>query len=360
MAFTEESREIACLVQMRCRLVTLTHCPTFTSTSECYAPNGYHSHKPIQCALSADSQIISVFAGAEEIENVEVKLLDAGVLVYALHRGRHDWATDELWAAFFKLLLDERLVPRILLSCDSPAFEWAKRRVIGCQGSLWVCTSMHSSEGSLPSSFLWFSRMQCECESNSTPLDGVCKPIGLDKPAQRPIRASKMADPDTPGPSDNRRSVGRRLLTNTCSNDRAMVTSSTDLHWNSCHSLMLNDICICTGEKVDAGEMRFHETVIPMEESYYDHYPEFALENGKWVYNAALVLTPENVQDYAFVDLKVRQLPKRQQEATTSPPPPHTHTLTHRGVGGGWRTYHGFSAHTNSAVGNQANTKTRQ
>ena len=81
----------------------------------------------------------------------------------------------------------------------------------------------------------------------------------------------------------------------------------------------MRDICICTGEKVDAGEMRFHETVIPMEESYYDSYPEFALENGKWVYNAALVLTPENVKDFAFVDLKVRQLPKKRQQKATKP-----------------------------------------
>ena len=59
---------------------------------------------------------------------------------------------------------------------------------------------MHSSEGSLLSSFIWFSRMQRERESNSTPLDGVCKPIGLDK-AQRLIRASKIP-PDRPITAD--------------------------------------------------------------------------------------------------------------------------------------------------------------
>ena len=96
----------------------------------CYAPNGFHSEKPVICALSVDNRILTVFkeekGRREEIENVEVKLFEAGMYVYGLYTNGHDYVTDELWAAFYKMVLEKRLVPRILLSNESPGFDWIK------------------------------------------------------------------------------------------------------------------------------------------------------------------------------------------------------------------------------------------
>ena len=57
------------------------------------------------CALSVDNRILTVFkeeknGRKEEMENVEVKLFEPGMYVYALHTSGHDYVTDELWAAF--------------------------------------------------------------------------------------------------------------------------------------------------------------------------------------------------------------------------------------------------------------------
>ncbi|XP_068683616.1 uncharacterized protein [Montipora foliosa] len=100
----------------------------------CYAPNGFHSEKPVLCALSVDNRILTVFkekknGQREEFENVEVKLFDAGMFVYGLHTSGHDYVTDELWAAFFKKLLEEGLVPRMVLTDESPGFDWIKQFV---------------------------------------------------------------------------------------------------------------------------------------------------------------------------------------------------------------------------------------
>ena len=86
------------------------------------------------CALSVDNRILTVFkeeksGRKEEIENVEVKLFEAGMYVYGLHTSGHDYVTDELWAAFYKKLLEERLVPSIVLSNESPGFDWIKEFV---------------------------------------------------------------------------------------------------------------------------------------------------------------------------------------------------------------------------------------
>ena len=100
----------------------------------CYAPNGFHSDKPVVCALSVDNRILTVFkeeknGHREEIENVEVKLVAAGMFVFGLHSSEHDYVTDELWAAFFKMLLEERLVPNIVLFNESPGFDWITKFV---------------------------------------------------------------------------------------------------------------------------------------------------------------------------------------------------------------------------------------
>ena len=98
----------------------------------CYAPNGFHSEKPVICALSVDNRILTVFkeekGRREEIENVEVKLFEAGLYVYGLYTNGHDYVTDELWASFYKMLLERRLVPRIILSNESPGFDWIKMK----------------------------------------------------------------------------------------------------------------------------------------------------------------------------------------------------------------------------------------
>ena len=91
------------------------------------------------CALSVDNRILTVFKEAknglrEEMENVEVKLFEAGMYVYGLHPSWHDYVTDELWAAFYKMLLEERLVPRIVLSNESPGFDWIKKHKFAQSG----------------------------------------------------------------------------------------------------------------------------------------------------------------------------------------------------------------------------------
>jgi hypothetical protein len=63
------------------------------------------------------------------MENVEVKLFPAGMFVFGFYRNNHPYDTEQLWAAFFKMLLDKRLVPKIFLSNVSPAFEWIKQFV---------------------------------------------------------------------------------------------------------------------------------------------------------------------------------------------------------------------------------------
>ena len=81
--------------------------------------------------MSVDNRILTVFkeeknGNREEVENVEVKLFEAGMYVYELHTSGREYVTDELWAAFYKMLLNERLVPRIVLSNESPGFDWIK------------------------------------------------------------------------------------------------------------------------------------------------------------------------------------------------------------------------------------------
>ena len=100
------------------------------------------------CALSVDNRILTVFreekiGRREEIENVEVKLFDAGMFVYELHTSGHDYVTDELWAAFYKKLLEEGLVPRIVLSDESPGFDYIKQFV---KPGLWF-SSKHACRG---------------------------------------------------------------------------------------------------------------------------------------------------------------------------------------------------------------------
>ena len=78
-----------------------------------------------------DNRILTVFkeekpGRREEMENVEVKLFEAGMYVYGLHTSGH-YVTDQLWAAFYKKLLEERLVPSIVLSHESPGFDWIKK-----------------------------------------------------------------------------------------------------------------------------------------------------------------------------------------------------------------------------------------
>ena len=99
----------------------------------CYAPNGFCAEKPVICALSVDNRMLTVFkednGRREEIENVEVKLFETGMFVYGLHTSGHDYVTDELWAAFYKMLLEKRLVPRVVLSPESPGFYWIRNFV---------------------------------------------------------------------------------------------------------------------------------------------------------------------------------------------------------------------------------------
>lgn len=81
--------------------------------------------------MSVDNRILTIFkeeknGNREEVENVEVKLFEAGMYVFKLYKSRHEYVTDELWATFYKMLLDERLVPRIVLSNKSPGFDWIK------------------------------------------------------------------------------------------------------------------------------------------------------------------------------------------------------------------------------------------
>ena len=81
--------------------------------------------------MSADNRILPVFTedkngNRKEVENVEVKLLEAGMYVFELYTSGHEYVTDELWAAFYKMLLVEKLVPRIVLSNESPGFDWIK------------------------------------------------------------------------------------------------------------------------------------------------------------------------------------------------------------------------------------------
>ena len=57
---------------------------------------------------------------------MEVKLLEAGMYVFELYTSGHEYVTDELWAAFYRMLLVEKLVPRIVLSNESPGFDWIK------------------------------------------------------------------------------------------------------------------------------------------------------------------------------------------------------------------------------------------
>ncbi len=83
------------------------------------------------CAMSVDNRLLTIFkeekpGHREEVENVEVKLFEAGLYVYGLHTSGHDYVTDELWAAFYKMLLENSLVPSIVLSNESPGFDWIK------------------------------------------------------------------------------------------------------------------------------------------------------------------------------------------------------------------------------------------
>ncbi|KAK3743015.1 hypothetical protein QZH41_000821 [Actinostola sp. cb2023] len=97
----------------------------------CYAPNGFHSEKPVICGLSADNKILTLYKQEKgntltELEDVEVKLFPVGMLVFGVFSSSHSYDTDQLWAAFFKMLLLKRLVPKIFITNVSPGFEWIK------------------------------------------------------------------------------------------------------------------------------------------------------------------------------------------------------------------------------------------
>jgi hypothetical protein len=51
------------------------------------------------------------------------------MFVFGMYSSSHPYDTEQLWAGFFKMLLDKRLVPKIFLSNVSPAFEWIKQFV---------------------------------------------------------------------------------------------------------------------------------------------------------------------------------------------------------------------------------------
>jgi len=103
----------------------------YWSLSGCYAPNGFHSEKPVICGLSADNKILTLYKQEKgntltELEDVEVKLFPVGMLVFGVFSSSHSYDTDQLWAAFFKMLLVKRLVPKIFITNVSPGFEWIK------------------------------------------------------------------------------------------------------------------------------------------------------------------------------------------------------------------------------------------
>lgn len=100
----------------------------------CYAPNGFHSEKPVICGLAVDNRILTLYKEENintrtELEDVEVKLFPVGMLVYGVHSKTHWYDTDQMWAAFYKMLLLKRLVPKIFLTNHSPGFDWIKRFV---------------------------------------------------------------------------------------------------------------------------------------------------------------------------------------------------------------------------------------
>ena len=121
--------EVPAKVPLFCPCISCDFYVTFKFKG-CYAPNGFHAEKPVICALSVDNRMLTVFkeekGRRKEIENVEVKLFEVGMFVYDLHTSGHDFVTDELWAAFYKMLLEKRLVPRIVLSPESPGFDWIR------------------------------------------------------------------------------------------------------------------------------------------------------------------------------------------------------------------------------------------
>ena len=81
-----------------------------------------------------DNRILTVYKEDQggtrtEVENVEVKLYPAGMVVFGIHQSTHPYPTEQLWAAFYKMLLDKRLVPKIFITNVSPAFDWIKQFV---------------------------------------------------------------------------------------------------------------------------------------------------------------------------------------------------------------------------------------
>ncbi|XP_031564856.1 uncharacterized protein LOC116300189 [Actinia tenebrosa] len=100
----------------------------------CYAPNGFHSEKPVICGIAVDNRILTLYkedhgGTRTEMENVEVKLYPAGMVVFGAYRSIHPHDTEQMWAAFYKMLLDKRLVPKIFITNVSPAFYWIKQFV---------------------------------------------------------------------------------------------------------------------------------------------------------------------------------------------------------------------------------------
>ncbi|XP_031558043.1 uncharacterized protein LOC116294547 isoform X2 [Actinia tenebrosa] len=101
---------------------------------DCYAPNGFHSEKPVICGIAVDNRILTLYkedhgGTRTEVENVEVKLYPAGMVVFGAYRSIHPYDTEQMWAAFYKMLLDKRLVPKIVITNISPAFDWIKQFV---------------------------------------------------------------------------------------------------------------------------------------------------------------------------------------------------------------------------------------
>ena len=79
-----------------------------------------------------DNRILAVYKEDQggtrtEVENVEVKLYPAGMVVFGAYCSIHPYDTEQLWAAFYKMLLEKCLVPKIFITNVSPAFDWIKQ-----------------------------------------------------------------------------------------------------------------------------------------------------------------------------------------------------------------------------------------
>lgn len=88
--------------------------------SNCYAPKGSHNEKPFEIFFRADHTVWTIKQDQNMIQNAEVLFTLNGALVYRAFPANETEEISLFWIHFFCWMIQEEIVPKILLPMDHP------------------------------------------------------------------------------------------------------------------------------------------------------------------------------------------------------------------------------------------------